>query len=176
MQSYGIDIRHILVSFLISARVCPICYYTNVAVLTHLNKGGSCQTVSNCTMTISFTGVNDSWFGFGTYWVSILSGNGITLYAVNDFAPTFNASIDGSIPTTSHFDGIPGCCPFPYDAGYNLTIYEDTSLSLGNHTLLLTLLNSTEGYISGFNSCSVLFFDFALVNGTNKNPLKSGAR
>ena len=65
------------------------------------------------------------------------------------FALSFNASIDSGTPTHHHFDGVFGCCNSTIQPLFNFTVYNITSLPIGNHALRLTLLNSFSGYSPG---------------------------
>jgi len=115
-----------------------------------------CHTSQNCTMTIPF------------------NGSGITLYAEVTYALTFNVSIDGGTPTTHELDGVWGCCYDNIHPASNISIYDVSSLSPSDHTLLFTLLNSTEGYIPpGPPNNSYIAFDYAVVSELDPNSTSS---
>jgi hypothetical protein len=91
------------------------------------------------------------------------------------WAVTFTAAIDGGTPTSYHFDGLPNCCDILVQPGYNFTIYDIQSLSPGNHTLVIALLDAGQGSKSAaFGENSTLSFDYALVNNdTSPHPTSS---
>lgn len=75
---------------------------------------------------------------------------------------SFTASVDGGSPTNHHLELDE---PFPGSLvnveAYNFTMYNITSLSLGSHALLVTLLDAKQGL------SSYLYFDYAFVNSPN---------
>jgi hypothetical protein len=81
---------------------------------------------------------------------------------------SFNVSIDGTALSQSHFEGVYGCCTGEIPALDNFTLYSIQNLPLGDHVLVLRLLD-TSGYVfsaavDASGSGSVLFFDYAVVN------------
>jgi hypothetical protein len=84
------------------------------------------------------------------------------------FALSLNVSIDGGSPTSYHHDGVFNCCDTVQPL-YNVTVYNITSLPLGNHTLLLTLLDSVSGYPPSTPN-SVIYFDYAFVSTASIGP------
>jgi hypothetical protein len=69
----------------------------------------------------------------------------------------------------SHFDGVYGCCNDTFSGVYNFTISDTQNLPLGNHVLVLRLLD-TSGYLYNGYSGSTLGFDYAMVNETATPP------
>jgi hypothetical protein len=94
---------------------------------------------------------------------------GITLYALIIWALSFSISIDGIASSASHFDGVYGCCNPTAPEVHNFTIYDIQNLLLGDHVLVLRLLD-TSGFLASGSSGSTLSFDYAVVNETATPP------
>jgi len=117
------------------------------------STASNCRTVDNCQMTISF------------------QGTGITLYAAVIWAITFSASIDGGPQTLQHFDGVWNCCSSSIQPAYNFAIYDSKALKPGNHNLVITLLDTTQGFTT--DPQTTLLFDYAIVYDNISNPTSS---
>jgi hypothetical protein len=72
----------------------------------------------------------------------------------------------------SHFDGVYGCCSNGVSPVYNFTIYDVQNLPLGDHVLVLRLLD-TSGNLYADTGASILWFDYAVVNETATPPSPS---
>jgi len=91
-----------------------------------------------------------------------ISGSGIALYAMIIFAGAYTVSIDRGTPTSHYYDGVVACCTVDIPPRSNVTVYSRTSLSIGNHILLLTMLDNQLG-----SGASYMYFDYAIVNSPN---------
>jgi hypothetical protein len=107
------------------------------------------------------------WIQFWLFTGALsIAGSGIALFTVMIAGTSFNVQIDGGSPTEHHFDGVLGCCNAGIQPAYNFKIYDNQSLSPNSHTLVLTLVNTTEGGVNYVPLTSLLHFDYAVINGT----------
>lgn len=124
-------------------------------------KGAHVTRVTTATFPFPFTVRLIPDLDFTINSVLNTPGSGIALYAMVIFAITFTATIDGGTQTLHHFDGVWNCCNATIQPAYNFTIYDVTTLPLGGHTLLVTVLDSVGN--NGGGSFSRFYFDYALV-------------
>jgi hypothetical protein len=121
-------------------------------------------------MIIPFQGWDVSWIHMHLTANSV-PGTGITLYAVVIWAITFTASLDGGPQILQHFDGVWNCCDASIQPAYNFPIYDSEGLIPGNHNLVITLVDTTQGFTT--DALTSLLFDYAIVHDDTANLTSS---